>query len=94
MRRFVLQTAILAALVAAPAFALDPRLQVTQYVQNVWRAPQSLPHDDVTSIVQTRDGYLWIGTVEGLVRFDGVRSVVFDKTNTPAIGNNCVKALL
>lgn len=62
-------------------------------MENVWRAPQSLPHDDVTAIVQTRDGYLWIGTVEGLVRFDGVRSVVFDKTNTPALTNNWIKAL-
>lgn len=86
--------AILAAAAAGRAHALDPDLAVTQYVQTVWRAPASLPHDDVTSVVQTRDGYLWVGTVEGLARFDGVRSVVFEKANTPALANNWVRALL
>jgi diguanylate cyclase (GGDEF)-like protein len=94
MRFAILRIAVLAGFLAAPGFALDPDLRVTQFVQNTWRAPQSLPHDDVTSIVQARDGYLWIGTVEGLVRFDGVRSVVFDKTNTPELTNNWIKALL
>ena len=75
------------------AFALDPDRAVTQYVLDSWRAPDDLPHDDVTALVQTRDGYLWVGTVEGLARFDGVRSVVFDKSNTPAFANNWVKAL-
>ena len=39
-------------------------------------------------MVQTRDGYLWIGTYEGLARFDGLRFTVFDKSNTPEIQNN------
>ena len=90
----VVLCACLALAVGAPGWALDPEVAITQYVQNVWRAPGTLPHDDVTSILQTRDSYLWIGTVEGLARFDGVRSVVFDKSNTPAFANNWVKALL
>ena len=81
------------ALSAASAHALDPALAITQYVQSVWRAPGHLPHDNVSAIVQTRDGYLWIGTVEGLARFDGVRSVVFDKGNTKEIRNNWIRAL-
>ena len=78
---------------AAPAHALDPERATTQYVQNVWRAPAALPHDNVTSILQTRDGYLWIGTVEGLARFDGVRSVVFDRSNTPELVDNWIRHL-
>ena len=78
----------------SPLQALDPGRAITQYVQNVWRAPGALPHDTVTVILQTRDGYLWVGTVEGLARFDGVRSVVFDKSNTPAIANNWIRALV
>ena len=78
----------------SPLRALDPGRAITQYVQNVWRAPGALPHDTVTAILQTRDGYLWVGTVEGLARFDGVRSVVFDKSNTPAIANNWIRALV
>ena len=94
IRLAALRIAIVAAFLSRGAAALDPRVQVTQYVQSVWRAPQSLPHDDVTAIVQTRDGYLWVGTVEGLVRFDGVRSVIFDKSNTPEFSNNWVKVLM
>jgi diguanylate cyclase (GGDEF)-like protein len=63
-------------------------------VQAVWRAPRELPHDNVSAIVQTRDGYVWIGTVDGLARFDGVRSIVYSKANTPEIRNNWIRSLL
>ena len=46
---------------AAPAYQVD-----------VWRADDGLPQSTVTSIAQTADGYLWLGTQNGLVRFDGV----------------------
>ena len=87
---------LLLALLALPgaAHALDPARAPTQYASRVWRAPEALPHDDVTALLQTRDGYLWVGTVEGLARFDGVRSVVFDRATTEAFTNNWVKALL
>ena len=80
--------------VTSPVAALDPELAISQYVHTVWRAPATLPHDNVSAILQTRDGYLWIGTVDGLARFDGVRSVVFDRRNTPALTDNWIKALL
>src|SRR5688572_1896983 len=44
-----------------------------------------VPHNAVSSVLQTRDGYLWIGTAQGLARFDGVRFKVFNAQNTPAI---------
>jgi signal transduction histidine kinase/ligand-binding sensor domain-containing protein len=47
----------------------------------------------VRAIAQTRDGYLWLTTFDGLARFDGVRFTVFDKSNTPAITNNRLTAL-
>ncbi|HEY2382422.1 MAG TPA: two-component regulator propeller domain-containing protein [Terriglobia bacterium] len=56
-----------------PAFALDPNRALTQYVHRIWQAPQGLPDATITSILQTHDGYLWLGTEAGLVRFDGVR---------------------
>jgi diguanylate cyclase (GGDEF)-like protein len=93
MRRLVLL--LLAALTSVRTVAaLDPQREPTQYARRTWRAPEALPHDDVSAILQTRDGYLWVGTVEGLARFDGVRSVVFDKSSTKAFTNNWVKALL
>jgi hypothetical protein len=89
-----LGSAIACVLCTAPgAEALDPARRTTQYVQTVWRAPRDLPHDNVSAIVQTRDGYLWVGTTEGLARFDGVRSVTFDKGNTPELRNNWIRAL-
>ena len=66
---------------------------LTQYRQEVWRVEQGLPQNSVQALLQTRDGYLWLGTIEGLVRFDGVRFTVFDKSNTPVMKNHNVLAL-
>ena len=63
----------LAALVAFPASALDPSRRLTQYLQRIWQTRQGLPQSSIFAIHQTRDGYLWLGTGDGLVRFDGVR---------------------
>jgi ligand-binding sensor domain-containing protein/signal transduction histidine kinase/CheY-like chemotaxis protein len=87
--------AVLATAVAASpcAFALDPAQAVTQYVHDVWRPEEGLPQSSVLALLQTRDGYLWLGTQEGLVRFDGVRFTVFDTRNTPEMSHNLVRAL-
>src|SRR4051812_33720575 len=87
-------TACLALSMAAPAAALDPARAVTQYRHDTWTTRQGLPQSSVEAIAQTPDGFLWLGTQEGLVRFDGVRFVVFDKANTPALRHNRVTALL
>ena len=52
-----------------------------------------MPQNGVSAIVQTRDGYLWIGTYGGLARFDGVRFAVFDNNNTPAMFSSRVTSL-
>ncbi|HMW00982.1 MAG TPA: two-component regulator propeller domain-containing protein, partial [Acidobacteriota bacterium] len=54
----------------SPVRALDPDRAVTQYVQTVWQ--DELPQTSVFSILQTRDGFLWVGTNEGIARFDGI----------------------
>jgi ligand-binding sensor domain-containing protein len=76
-----------------PALALDPKKAITQYVHDVWQTEQGLPQNSIHAICQTRDGYLWLGTQEGLVRFDGVRFTVFDNRNTPELKRNDVNAL-
>ncbi len=63
------------------------------YVVRVWQAEQGLPQDKVTAVLQTRDGYVWAGTYNGLVRFDGVRFTVFDQNDTPALRNSRVTCL-
>jgi signal transduction histidine kinase/ligand-binding sensor domain-containing protein/ActR/RegA family two-component response regulator len=78
----------------APALALDPRKALTQYVHNDWQTDHGLPQNSVQAVVQTRDGYLWLGTQEGLVRFDGEHFEIFDRSNTRALAHNDVTALL
>ncbi|MCI0416212.1 histidine kinase [bacterium] len=67
------------------SFALNPDRAITQYVYRTWDMDDGLPSTTIYSIVQTRDGYLWIATSNGLVRFDGVKFTVFDMTNTKEI---------
>jgi signal transduction histidine kinase/ligand-binding sensor domain-containing protein len=59
-----------------------------QYRFDQWTADNGLPQNSVYSIKQTRDGYLWLTTLDGLVRFDGVKFTVFNKSNSPGIDNN------
>jgi len=78
---------------SAPAQALEPTKALTQYVHEGWQQEEGLPENDVTAIIQTRDGYLWLGTEEGLVRFDGIHFTVFDKSNTPELTSPYILAL-
>ena len=79
---------------ALPAFALDPDKRITQYARDVWQSDDGLPQDSIYAIAQTPDGYLWLGTDEGLVRFDGARFTVFDKRNTPELLSQRVFTLM
>lgn len=56
-----------------------------EYIIETWETEQGLPENSATSMVQTPDGYLWFGTFNGLVRFDGVRFEVFNPSNTPGL---------
>lgn len=75
------------------SYALDPDKAITQFLHTSWQTAEGLPQNSISSIVQTRDGYLWLGTYEGLVRFDGVTFTVFDSGNTSAIKNNYIFAI-
>jgi signal transduction histidine kinase/ligand-binding sensor domain-containing protein len=86
--RASLRQSALLCLLAATAFA-----QSGSYRFDHWTTDTGLPQNTVRAIVQTRDGYLWLTTFDGLARFDGVRFTVFDKSNTPAITNNRFTAL-
>ena len=72
------------------AFGLSPE---TEYSRRIWRSGDGLPQNKIQAISQTADGYLWIGTSGGLVRFDGVRFVVFDRSTTPAMGDDSILSL-
>src|ERR1700677_4663818 len=57
------------------AFSLDTSLDVSQYAHTAWKVRDGFVKGAVFSIAQTPDGYLWLGTEFGLLRFDGVRAV-------------------
>src|SRR5579859_4217234 len=66
-----LVTLAMMACVLGEAHALDPHRQFSQYVREKWSASNGLPGGAVHAIAQSPDGYLWIGTDKGLIRFDG-----------------------
>ena len=80
-------------LLAAGAPALDPAQDLRQYGLDGWTSLDGLPQNSIQAIVQTSDGYLWFGTQEGLVRFDGVAFTVYSTANTGAFRHNDVQAL-
>jgi ligand-binding sensor domain-containing protein/signal transduction histidine kinase len=60
---------------------------------DAWSTEQGLPGSVVISMIQTRDGYLWLGTQHGLVRFDGIQPTVFDEESTPGLNNDQIDYL-
>src|SRR5208282_4753259 len=57
----------------------------SHFIVDSWSTREGLPESAVISVIQTRDGYLWLGTLNGLVRFDGNHFTVFDENNTPGL---------
>jgi ligand-binding sensor domain-containing protein len=85
---------LLVLLGAAPrASALEFTKPLMGYSHSSWGTQEGLPQDSAQSIVQTRDGYLWIATLEGLARFDGYRFTVFDRQSSPPLPDNDVQVL-
>jgi ligand-binding sensor domain-containing protein/AraC-like DNA-binding protein len=76
-----------------PAHALDPGRDADEYIIRTWSVGEGLPQNSVTAIVQTRDGYVWLGTYSGLVRFDGVSFEILNRWNTPGLKNDRISTL-
>jgi signal transduction histidine kinase/ligand-binding sensor domain-containing protein len=76
------------------AYALDPALDVSQYAHTAWKSREGFPKGQVVSIAQTPDGYLWLGTEFGLVRFDGVKKVPWEPPGDQHLPSSSVWSLL
>ena len=79
---------------AATALALEPTTPLSNYGRQGWATENGLPQNTVQALAQTRDGFLWLGTEAGLVRFDGNGFTVFDQHSKPALPGNDVQCLL
>lgn len=64
-----------------------------EYSQRVWQTDEGLPNNRVQAIAQTPDGYLWVGTFEGLARFNGLEFKTYNCANTPQLKNASIMAL-
>src|SRR5271170_970759 len=73
--------------------ALAAVASAEEYSHRVYRTEDGLPQNRIQAITQTPEGYLWVGTSEGLARFDGVRFLIFDRSNTPAISDDSIISL-
>jgi ligand-binding sensor domain-containing protein/AraC-like DNA-binding protein len=64
-----------------------------RYTVTAWGIEDGLPRNSVLGLVQTREGFIWIGTQSGLVRFDGVGFRVYNRWNTPGLKNDYILCL-
>ncbi|MEW6211483.1 MAG: two-component regulator propeller domain-containing protein [Acidobacteriota bacterium] len=96
--RIPVRLAVLILLVASPSgeivFAHEPDKSSRPYIFDTWESKDGLPQNSVLQICQSRDGYLWMATNGGLVRFDGVKFTVYDSENTPALKGSRIQSLI
>ncbi|MBW8781520.1 MAG: hypothetical protein JF599_06505 [Verrucomicrobia bacterium] len=82
----------LSLMMVSPAWAEDTALGAIpvseDYVLRTWEVDEGLPNNSISNLAQTPDGYLWLTTGSGLVRFDGVRFTPFPKETTPGLESN------
>jgi signal transduction histidine kinase/ligand-binding sensor domain-containing protein len=76
------------------AFGLNPSLQINQYAHKAWTIREGFFKSKVLSVAQTPDGYLWIGTDFGVVRFDGVRVVEWQPSAGEHLPSNFIRCLV
>ena len=91
----VLWTLVLLLMALAPphGYALDPAKSLFQYNCQTWRRQSGLPANGVNAIAQSKDGYLWLGTPNGLVRFDGSDFTLLDLGQSPGLRSRVATGL-
>jgi len=77
-----------------PAHAVDPNRAISQYTRERWGNERGFPSGSISAIAQTADGYLWIGTEKGLIRFDGLNFRFFEQAIPSTLPIGPVQALM
>ncbi len=95
LRLFLVNGCLAALTFAAGEYELpSTRASEPQFVCRSWTSEDGLPQNSVNALLQTRDGYLWVGTFGGLARFDGLKFTVFNVGNTEGLASNRILTLL
>src|ERR1044071_6007797 len=83
--RIAAMLALICCVMAGPANAQPSEIKDlrSEFIVDFWQTDQGLPDNFITSMAQTPDGYIWVGTFNGLARFNGSEFVAFDSGNTP-----------
>ena len=76
------------------AHALNPSIHVSQYSHTTWKVRDGFARETIETIAQTPDGYLWLGTQSGLLRFDGMRNVPWQPPGDQQLPSNSIMSLL
>ena len=90
-RLFMLLLSLACGILARSAASAQGALPT--YVVRAWQTEDGVPDNRVTAVVQTRDGYIWLGTLGGLARFDGAHFTVYDGSNTGGLLTSPVTSL-
>lgn len=77
-----------------PTYYLDPNKKLFQYNLETWSTDNGLPTNSILSICQSEIGYLWIGSYDGLIRFDGQNFKVYNQFNTPQLKSNNIRRII
>ena len=92
IRKIALSLAVIC--LSCPAHAIDPNRTISQYLRERWSTDRGFSGASVTAVAQTSDGYLWIGTDKGLVRFDGTTFRPFPQATPATFPIGPVQALM
>jgi ligand-binding sensor domain-containing protein len=80
-------------LTAASFGAFGSTNSIARYSVRIWQSDDGLPHNSVWAVTQGAHGYLWVGTQQGLVRFDGLRFVALDESAPAELRRGWITAL-
>src|SRR5690242_3775684 len=77
----------------ASLFALDPAVAIPDYLHTAWTQTEGIDLPAVLALAQTTDGYLWLGSSDGLIRFDGMRFVRWSPLSGSRLADNRIRYL-
>jgi ligand-binding sensor domain-containing protein len=92
IKRFLAGVAVVCSVF--PAYATDPDRAISQYIGERWGSDNGFTGGSVSAIAQTTDGYLWIGTEKGLIRFDGLTFHLFEQASPSSLPIGPIQGLM